>query len=206
MANFILASDLEGVLIPEIWPALGKAFNIPELSLTTRDVSDMKVLMKIRLDVLKREGIKFPAIMKALATVKPFDGAEEFMEKVSKLKNVSPVIISDSFKQFVDVVIKKRYGWKVFVNNFDLSFGELVGCEFEVGGKKDLVLSNINRSGKRTIAVGDSFNDVGMLKLANSPILFNPVPALQKMFNTAIVCKDFVGLFETVKKIISTPD
>ncbi len=203
MANFVLASDLEGVLIPEIWPALGKSLHIPELSLTTREVSDMNVLMKIRLGVLKRDGVEFPDIIKHLSAVKPFEGAEEFMSKVSKLRNVSPVIISDSFEQFVDVVLKKRYGWKVFVNKFDVSFGRLEGCKLEVGGKKDIILSKINRSGRKTIAVGDSFNDVGMLKLVTSPILFNPVPALQKAFYKAIVCKDFAGLFDVIQKITS---
>src|SRR5687767_1525990 len=43
----IFALDLEGVLAPEIWPILGSHFDIPELSLTTRDMADFSELMHL---------------------------------------------------------------------------------------------------------------------------------------------------------------
>ena len=49
--NFI-GIDLEGVLIPEIWVSLAEKTGINELKLTTKDISDYKELMKIRIDIL----------------------------------------------------------------------------------------------------------------------------------------------------------
>ena len=39
-APTIVAMDLEGVLVPEIWIAFAEKTGIPELRLTTRDVAD----------------------------------------------------------------------------------------------------------------------------------------------------------------------
>ena len=52
--NFI-GIDLEGVLIPEIWVSLAEKTGINELKLTTKDISDYKELMKIRIDILKKK-------------------------------------------------------------------------------------------------------------------------------------------------------
>ena len=52
--NFI-GIDLEGVLIPEIWVSLAEKTGINELKLTTKDISDYKELMKIRIDILKKQ-------------------------------------------------------------------------------------------------------------------------------------------------------
>ena len=58
--NFV-GIDLEGVLIPEIWVSLAEKTGIKELKLTTKDISDYKELMKIRIDILKKKAdtIKF---------------------------------------------------------------------------------------------------------------------------------------------------
>ena len=45
----IVATDLEGVLVPEIWIAVAERTGIPELRLTTRDMPDYDVLMQGRL-------------------------------------------------------------------------------------------------------------------------------------------------------------
>jgi len=44
----IFALDLEGVLAPEIWPILGARFDLPDLTLTTRDMGDFTALMHKR--------------------------------------------------------------------------------------------------------------------------------------------------------------
>ncbi|MGD9246612.1 MAG: bifunctional phosphoserine phosphatase/homoserine phosphotransferase ThrH, partial [Desulfobacteraceae bacterium] len=41
----ILCTDLEGVLVPEIWINVAQKTGIDELKLTTRDISDYDILM-----------------------------------------------------------------------------------------------------------------------------------------------------------------
>lgn len=76
----IATLDLEGVLIPEIWIAFAEASGIPELRLTTRDEPDYDKLMKYRLDILAKRGIKLGDISEIIATLEPLDGAREFMQ------------------------------------------------------------------------------------------------------------------------------
>jgi phosphoserine/homoserine phosphotransferase len=54
----IICSDLEGVFVPEIWINVAEKTGIDELRLTTRDISDYDVLMKKRLDILEKNGLK----------------------------------------------------------------------------------------------------------------------------------------------------
>ncbi|MGD8844310.1 MAG: bifunctional phosphoserine phosphatase/homoserine phosphotransferase ThrH, partial [Desulfobacteraceae bacterium] len=42
----ILCTDLEGVLVPEIWINVAQKTGIDELKLTTRDISDYDILMR----------------------------------------------------------------------------------------------------------------------------------------------------------------
>ena len=53
----IACLDLEGVLIPEIWIAFSEKTGINELKRTTRDEPDYDVLMRYRLDILKKNGL-----------------------------------------------------------------------------------------------------------------------------------------------------
>jgi len=54
----LLAMDLEGVLVPEVWIAFAEKTGIKELRLTTRDISDYDVLMKHRLGILKENSLR----------------------------------------------------------------------------------------------------------------------------------------------------
>ena len=46
----ILCTDLEGTLAPEIWQEIGRNYNIPELSATTREIPDFEDLMNMRME------------------------------------------------------------------------------------------------------------------------------------------------------------
>ena len=75
----IACLDLEGVLVPEIWIAFAEKTGIEELKATTRDIPDYDVLMKQRLSILDKHGLKLSDIQEVIATLKPLDGAVEFV-------------------------------------------------------------------------------------------------------------------------------
>ncbi|MCL4399084.1 bifunctional phosphoserine phosphatase/homoserine phosphotransferase ThrH [Candidatus Parvarchaeota archaeon] len=204
MARIALFSDLEGVFVPEIWPAIGNRLSIPELSLTTRDTPDFKRLMKMRLDALNKHHISFSMVMSALDGVRPFNNAVDTMREISEIDGIDPIIISDSFKEFIDKILGKLHGWTVFANKFHVEDDIIRDCVFTVGGDKARIFEDNMHRGDKTIAIGDSFNDVGMLKKANSKILFNPIWELRTVLTDAVVCDSMDSLLSVIKRLANT--
>ena len=50
--------DLEGVLVPEIWIDVAEQTGIEALKRTTREEPDYDVLMKQRLEILSKHGLR----------------------------------------------------------------------------------------------------------------------------------------------------
>ena len=101
----IACLDLEGVLIPEIWVAFADKTGIEELRATTRNVPDYDVLMKQRLRILDENGLKLKDIQQVIATLKPLDGAIEFVDWLRERFQV--VILSDTFYQFARPLVRQ---------------------------------------------------------------------------------------------------
>src|SRR3954470_3627371 len=58
----LVTLDMEGVLTPEIWIAVAEKTGIKELRRTTRDEPDYDKLMRDRLGILHRHGLKLSDI------------------------------------------------------------------------------------------------------------------------------------------------
>ena len=63
----IVALDLEGVLVPEIWIAVAERTGINALSRTTRDEPDYDVLMRGRLELLASHDLTLTQITDVIA-------------------------------------------------------------------------------------------------------------------------------------------
>ena len=109
----IACLDLEGVLVPEIWIAFAEKTGIEELKATTRDIPDYDVLMKQRLSILDKHGLKLSDIQEVIATLKPLDGAVEFVDWLRERFQV--VILSDTFYEFSQPLMR---GSKAFLLSF----------------------------------------------------------------------------------------
>jgi phosphoserine/homoserine phosphotransferase len=94
----IVALDLEGVLVPEIWIAFSERTGIPELRRTTRDEPDYDKLMRFRLDLLRQHKLGLPDIQKVIRELGPMPGAKEFLDGLRARFQV--VILSDTFYEF----------------------------------------------------------------------------------------------------------
>ena len=101
----IICLDLEGVLVPEIWISLAEKTKIKDLFLTTRDIENYSELMDHRLKVFKREGLKITDIYEAVNNLKPFDGAKDFLDSLSK--DFQVVILSDTFYEVATPLFNK---------------------------------------------------------------------------------------------------
>lgn len=169
----IVCCDLEGVFVPEIWINVAAKTGIEELRLTTRDISDYDVLMKRRLKILDREHLKITDIQNVIAGLEPLEGAVEFLDWLRSVTQV--IIVSDTFVQFAGPLMKKLGSPTLFCNTLTIGAGGAVeGYNLrQKDGKKKAVIA-LKSLDYSVIAVGDSYNDIAMLKEADRGILFRP--------------------------------
>ena len=168
---FITSSDLEGVLVPEIWIAFAEASGIPELKRTTRDEPDYDKLMKWRLGILKEHGLGLKEIQETIEKIDPMPGARAFLDELRDLGQV--IIISDTFTQFAKPLMKKL-GWPtIFCNELEVAEdGEITGFRMRSEQSKLSTVKALQSIGFETIASGDSYNDLGMIRASKAGFLF----------------------------------
>lgn len=167
----IVCLDLEGVLVPEIWIAFAEATGIEELKKTTRDEPDYSKLMQYRIDILKQHNLGLKEIQETIATIDPMKGAKEFLDELRSLTQV--IIISDTFTQFAKPLMQKL-GWPtIFCNSLEVAEnGEITGFKMRIENSKYTTIKALQSIGYETIASGDSYNDLGMIKASKAGFLF----------------------------------
>jgi phosphoserine/homoserine phosphotransferase len=169
----IVCTDLEGVLVPEIWINVARKTGIEELKLTTRDISDYDVLMRKRLGILERHGLKLKDITDVIATMAPLDGALEFLTWLRERTQV--IIVSDTYVEFARPLMAKL-GWPTLLCNFLTIDNTGAIADYHLrqkDGKRHVVLA-MQSLNFEVIAMGDSYNDISMLETAQHGILFRP--------------------------------
>lgn len=168
---YITCLDVEGVLVPEIWIAFSKASGIPELKRTTRDEPDYNKLMNWRLGILKEHGLGLKEIQDVIATIDPMDGAREFLDELRSFTQV--ILISDTFEQFAMPLMKKLGYPTLFCNSLDVAFdGTITGFKMRCEQSKLQTVKALQSIGFDTIASGDSYNDLGMIRASKAGFLF----------------------------------
>ena len=167
----IVCLDMEGVLVPEIWIAFSRATGIEELKRTTRDEPDYDKLMKFRLAILKEHKLGLNEIKKVISGIDPFPGAKEFLDALRKKTQV--LILSDTFEQFAAPLMEKLGMPTLFCNTLEVApDGEITGYRMRIANSKLSTVRALQSIGFETIAAGDSFNDLGMIRASKAGFLF----------------------------------
>ena len=174
----IVCSDLEGVFTPEIWINFAEITGIEELRLTTRDISDYDVLMKKRLAILDKNNLKLDDIQAVIAKMEPLEGALEFLDWLRSMMQV--IIVSDTYVEFAGPLMEKLGRPTLFCNTLTIAADGSIGRYNlrQPDGKKNVALA-LKSLNYRVIAIGDSYNDINMLKAADHAILFRPPSNVQ---------------------------
>ena len=174
----ICCLDLEGVLVPELWVAVSKAYDVPALMRTTRDEPDYYKLMALRLNALKENHLGYNEIMAVINEVDPMPGAKAFLDELRTLSNV--VIISDTYIEFTPPILKKLGYPTIFCNSLDIApDGEITGHHLRVENSKVSTVRGLQSIGFETIAAGDSYNDLGMIRESSAGFLFRTTDAIR---------------------------
>ena len=168
----IACLDLEGVLVPEIWIEFANKTGIEELKATTRDIPDYDVLMKQRLALLDQHGFKLQDIQEVIATLKPLDGAREFVDSLRERFQV--IILSDTFYEFSQPLMRQLGFPTLFCHRLVADEeGRVVDYKLRQADPKRQSIRALQTIYYRTIAAGDSYNDTTMLAEADAGILFH---------------------------------
>lgn len=197
----IVCLDLEGVLVPEIWIAFAEASGIPELKRTTRDEPDYDKLMKYRLNILKEHGLGLREIQETIAKIDPLPGAKEFLDELRSLTQV--IIISDTFTQFAKPLMEKL-GWPtLFCNTLEVAeSGEITGFKMRIENSKLSTVKALQSAGFETIAAGDSFNDLGMIRASRAGFLFRTTEQIKKDNPDFPAYETFEEFLEAIKRVL----
>jgi len=200
---FITCLDLEGVLIPEIWIAIANYTNIQQLKITTRDEPDYDKLMKTRIDILNSNNINLNHIQDIIKRMQPYAGAKDFL---SWLHNFCEIfILTDSFIEFAKPVVKKLGNYTLFCHNLIIDENKKISnYNIRIKHMKKITIQKLKEMNFTTIAVGDSYNDIEMLKEADFGILFRPPKNVSAEYPQFPVLKGYDKLKEEINKIVGS--
>ena len=167
----IVCMDLEGVLVPEIWIEFSKASGIKELSLTTREEPDYDKLMRWRIGVLKEHNLGLQEIQAIIGGMQPFAGAKAFLDELRSMAQA--VIISDTFTQF-GMPLMQKLGYPTLLCNELIvdEKGMISGYKMRVENSKYTTVKALQAMGYQTVAFGDSYNDLAMIRNSKAGFLF----------------------------------
>ena len=167
----IVCLDLEGVLVPEIWINFAERTGIDALRATTRDIPDYDELMAQRLSILDENGLGIDDIQDVIATMRPLEGALEFVEHLKS--NFQLVILSDTFYEFAEPLMRQLEWPTLFCHRLQpADDGRISGDKLRMVDHKREAVKSFKALNFRVFAAGDSYNDTGMLQEAELGALF----------------------------------
>jgi phosphoserine/homoserine phosphotransferase len=197
----LVCLDLEGVLVPEIWIAVAEKTGRAELRRTTRDEPDYDKLMRYRLDLLERHGITLTQIQEVIGTLRPLEGAREFLDWLRARTQV--LILSDTFEQFA-APLMRQLGWPTLLcHELEVApGGRITGYRLRLPDQKRRAVEALRAMNYDIIAAGDSHNDLAMLQAANHGILFRPTNAFAAANPQFPVTLDYPALRAEIEKLL----
>lgn len=167
----LVCLDMEGVLTPEIWIEFSRVSGIPELKRTTRDEPDYAKLMHWRIGILKEHRLGLNEIRDVIAKIDPLPGAREFLDRLRG--KTQAVILSDTFEEFASPLLDKLGRPTIFCNSLVVSpSGEILDIRMRCEESKLSTVRALQSVGFETLAVGDSYNDLGMILNSKAGFLF----------------------------------
>jgi phosphoserine / homoserine phosphotransferase len=181
MRQSIVTLDMEGVLTPEIWIAVAENTGIPELRRTTRDEPDYDKLMRGRLGILDRHGLKLTDIQRVIGSLRPLEGAKGFLDELRSFVQV--IILSDTFEQFASPLLL-QLGWPTLLcHRLVVVNDRIVDYQLRIREQKQKTVAALKQLNYHVISGGDSFNDTAMLCEADAGILFRAPEAVRRQFS-----------------------
>jgi phosphoserine/homoserine phosphotransferase len=177
----VLCLDMEGVLTPEIWLHVRDRSGISELNLTTRDVKDYRELMDRRVEICMRHGLTLDAIRKYIDELEVEPGARAFVDWARERYQV--VILSDTFYPFAENFMRQLGRPTLFCHDiaYDAA-GKRLRYTLRQENQKQRAVEALKGLNFRVAAAGDSYNDIHMLRAADTATFFRAPDSIRGEF------------------------
>jgi phosphoserine/homoserine phosphotransferase len=196
----IVTLDMEGVLTPEIWIAVAGKTKIPELRRTTRDEPDYDKLMRYRIDLLDRNGIKLSHIQEVIGTLQPLPGGREFLDELRTLVQV--IILSDTFEQFAAPLMKQLNWPTLFCHRLIVENDRITGYQLRQPNQKQKSVAALKSLNYLVISAGDSYNDTAMLGEADTGFLIHAPEKVKLEFPQFKSVESHAELLKLIKGVL----
>jgi phosphoserine/homoserine phosphotransferase len=197
----IVTLDMEGVLTPEIWIAVAEKTGLPELRRTTRDEPDYDKLMRGRLAILDRHGLKLSAIQQVIGTLQPLPGGREFLDELRSFVQV--IILSDTFEQFAAPLLRQLGQPTLLCHRLVVENDRIVNYQLRIREQKREAVAAFKRMNYHVISAGDSYNDTAMLLEANVGFLFRAPANVKKDFPQFKAVDGYADLMKLIKNAMA---
>jgi phosphoserine/homoserine phosphotransferase len=197
----IVTLDMEGVLTPEIWIAVAENTKIPELRRTTRDEPDYDKLMRGRLTLLDKHGLKLSDIQQVIGTLQPLPGAKEFLDELRSLVQV--VILSDTFEQFATPLLRQLNWPTLLCHKLVVENDRIVDYRLRIRDQKREAVAAFRRMNYHVISAGDSYNDTAMLLEANVGFLIHAPEKVRNEFPQFKAVESHAELLKLIKSAMA---
>ena len=196
----IVTLDLEGVIVPEIWIAVAEKTGIPELRRTTREEPDYDKLMRGRLALLDRHGLKLSDIQEVIGTLQPLPGGKEFLDELRSLVQV--IILSDTFEQFA-APLMRQLGWPALMcHRLIVENDRITNYAIRIPEQKQRAVAAFKSLNYRVVSAGDAYNDTKMLGEADVGILFHAPENVKQQFPQFRAVEEYPDLMRLIREAI----
>ncbi|MDE5937435.1 MAG: bifunctional phosphoserine phosphatase/homoserine phosphotransferase ThrH, partial [Ruminococcus sp.] len=113
------------------------------------------------------------------------------------------IIISDTFTQFADPLMKKLGMPTIFCNTLEIAEnGEITGFRMRCEKSKLTTVKALQSIGYETVASGDSFNDLGMIQASKAGFLFRSTEQIKKDYPQYPAFETYNELLNAIKEAI----
>src|SRR5437899_8965655 len=188
---------MEGVLTPEIWIAVSEKTGVPELGRTTRDEPDYDKLMKYRLNILDQRGLKLSDIQGVIGSLRPLDGALDFLRELRALTQV--IVLSDTFEEFAQPLLRQLEWPTLLCHKLEVVNDRIVNYKLRVNDQKKKAVAALKSLNYNVVAAGDAYNDTAMLKEADVGFLFRAPENVKKEFPQFKAIETYRELLKLIK-------
>merc|ERR1719440_271210 len=158
-----------------------------------------------RIAVLRRNGIKLQDMKDVVQDLDALPGCLEFLKW---LKSTVPriLLLTDTFEEYAMPMFEALGYPSVFCNSLIVNEeGFITGHVLRLRDQKRKAVESFQRLNFRVIAVGDSFNDISMLKAAERGILMNPSEKVEAAHPEFPVCHTYDDLKARICEIVMDP-
>ncbi|GAB7218150.1 bifunctional phosphoserine phosphatase/homoserine phosphotransferase ThrH [Dickeya oryzae] len=203
----IACIDLEGVLIPELWPQIAQASGIEALSITTREEPDYPALMRLRIEHLRKNGLRLPDVQAMIAKTQTYPDAVVFLQQLTQQRGYRVHIVSDCFYELAGTLLDALGSPESFCHSLETDAdGWITGCAWADRNGKEEHISRLLEQGCHVLAAGDAFNDLAMLRLAHNGFLVRPSQATMTAAQDLTVVEHLHEIIEAISAVEPSSD